>query len=481
MRRYDAASISRRTSGWMATSTGPNREIGPSLVRLRDRHRDLSRNNPWARRAIQAITNNTIGDGIQAQWLDESSQTLWQRWFATQACDADGRSDGYGLQALAFQTLVVSGEVLIRRRPRRPEDKLPIPLQIQVLEPDYLDHSKNDTLPSGGWITQGVEFNPFGQRIAYWLYPDHPGDSLLRKTFIGESVRYPASEFLHIYRMDRPGQARGVPWGTGAMLRLRMLDDYSDAHLERQRLSACYMAFVRDTQPHPDENSPSLPLVDKLEPGAIEILPPGRDMVFASPPGVEGYREYLSTVLRAVAADYGVPYETLSGDLSEVNFSSARMGWNEFARNIDVWRWHLIIPQMLAPLTNWFRDAAQLAGYSLPDTLPQWTPPARVMVDMVHEVPAIKDAIRCGLITLPEAIRQQGYDPESLIQEQAAFLARLDALGIRLDCDPRYSAPPGTGLAPASTPKKVAGKSKKPAGKAKPPVGKAKPPIGTPS
>lgn len=446
-RSYDGAGYSRRTSGWLTRSTGPNAEIAPSLSRLRDRHRDLVRNNPWAGRAVQAVVNNAVGYGIQAQWTDNARTELWQRWFESTACDADGRADGYGLQSLALRTIVESGEVLIRRRPRRLEDRFPVPLQIQVLEPDYLDHAKTETTQTGGWITQGVEFNPFGQRIAYWLYPEHPGDQarLLPQT----SIRYPAADFLHIYRVDRPGQSRGVPWGAGVMLRLKMLDDYADAQLERQRLAACYVAFLRESQEMADaaqaeaqrrgEPESPIEIFDALSPGAIQVIPPNTEMSFASPPPAEGYRDYLITVLQSVAAGYGVPYETLTGDLSQVNFSSARMGWNEFARNIDVWRWHMLIPQFLNPLAQWFDEAAGLLGNPT-QPLPEWTPPARVMVDPTREIPAIQAAIRCGILTLPEAIRQQGYDPDTLINEQAAFLKKLDALGIQLDSDPRQSA-----------------------------------------
>jgi lambda family phage portal protein len=420
--QYDGATHSRRTAGWHVRATDANAEIAPSLAILRDRHRDLARNNPWARRAIQAIINNWIGPGLQAQWTDPGTQALWRSWFESVAIDADGRSHGYGLQSLIARTVVESGECLVRRRPRRPEEGLPIPLQIQVLEPDYLDHAKTATLPTGGWITAGVEFNPFGRRVAYWLFPEHPGSTKRRGI---ASVRYDAADFLHCYRLDRPGQVRGVVWGAGAMLRLRMLDDYADAQLERQRIAACYMAFVRDTD-MVGAADVTTDLVEKLEPGAIEILPSGKDMTFASPPQPEDDKEFKLSILQAIAADYGLPYETLTGDLSQVNFSSARMGWNEFSRNIADWRWNLLAPQVLNPLVGWFAEAAALVGVDTAGAVPLWSAPARVMVDESREIPAIRDKIRAGLISLPEAIRQQGYDPETVVRETAAFNVVLD-------------------------------------------------------
>lgn len=432
--RYDGATVTRRTAGWETRSSGPNREIETSLAKLRDRHRDLARNNPWARRAIQAIVNNAIGAGIQAQWSDPTRQSLWSDWYESTAVDADGRLDGYGLQALIQRAIVESGEVLVRRRPRRPEDGLAVPLQIQVLESDYLDHLKTELLPTGGWITQGVEFNAYGRRVAYWLYPEHPGDPLGRRSLT--SVRYDAADFLHIYRLDRPGQVRGVPWGTGALLRLRMLDDYHDAQLEKQRLAACYVTFVTEPDAPPNTDN-EYELLDKLEPGAVEILPPGKDVKFATPPVTDGFNEFSVSILRSIAADYGLPFEILSGDLSEVNFSSARMGFNEFGRNIDVWRWHIMIPQLLNPLAQWFNQAAALVGLPPSEQSPLWTPPARTLVDQVREMPAMRDAVRAGLMSLPEAIRSMGYDPVTLANEHAQYLTLLDQLGLKLDSDPR--------------------------------------------
>jgi len=437
--RYDAARVSRRTAGWTTSSTGPNAEISGDLATLRNRHRDLCRNNPWVRRAIQAIVTNTIGPGIRAQWDSDERQQRWSQWWESTECDADGRHNGYGLQALILRAVVESGECLIRARPRRPSDGLAVPLQLQVLEPDYLDHTKTEALPNGH-ISQGVEFGPFGRRQAYWLYDQHPGEYATRYSGTGTARRYPADGILHVCRIDRPGQVRGVPWGTGAIMRARMLDDYQDAQLERQRLAACFMAFRRPGLDAEAIDGQEYLFGDKLEPGAIEDLPPGWDMSFASPPQPEDDKDFLLAQLRAIASDYGLPYETMTNDLSEVNFSSARMGWNEFARNIDAWRWQMLEPQMLAPIAQWYLDAERIAGFDTEGAEVLWTAPSRVMVDKTREVKPLIEELRAGLISLPEAIRQVGYDPMTLIEEQAQFQQALDSLGLKLDSVPSHDA-----------------------------------------
>ena len=179
-RAYEGARHGRRTEGWIAAGTGANAEIAPALARLRDRSRDLVRNNPYAGKAVQALVSNMVGTGLmpRARAADAGSarqaDRLWLDFAAT--ADADGLTDFAGLQALIVRGLVESGEVLVRLRERRVEDGLPVPLQLQVLEADHLDSWKTGELADGGFILQGIEFDALGRRRAYWLYPTHPGD-----------------------------------------------------------------------------------------------------------------------------------------------------------------------------------------------------------------------------------------------------------------------------------------------------------------
>ena len=60
-RAYEGARQGRRTEGWIAGGTGANAEIAPALHRLRDRSRDLVRNNPYATKAVQALVKAKLG------------------------------------------------------------------------------------------------------------------------------------------------------------------------------------------------------------------------------------------------------------------------------------------------------------------------------------------------------------------------------------------------------------------------------------
>lgn len=438
---YEGASSGRRTQNWLTRNTSANAEIQKGLVALRERHRDLVRNNPWATRAVQAIVANTVGHGITGEIVKGSKalQGRWIEWAESSVCDADGCHDLYGLQALVMRTVVESGDCIIRARARRPSDGFSTPLQIQVLEGDYLDHSKTQTLGGGGQIIQGVQFNAIGQREGYWLFRTHPGDLLHAAE---ASVFVPADRVAHIYRVDRPGQVRGVPWGSPVMMTLRDLDDYEDAYLFRQKLANCVTGFVYDHSPDLSGSSTGLPLPETLEPGLIAGLPAGKDIKFNEPPRVDGYGAYTRDVLLRVAAGYGITFQALTGDLSSVNFSSGRMGWIEMSRNIDQWRWHMLIPQMLERVSSWWIEAATIAGERATGRERfEWTPPRRVMLDPNKETAAAIDALNARITSLPEVHRELGVHTENVFREIADTQKLAEKLGLQTTNPPARPVP----------------------------------------
>ena len=341
-----------------------------------------------------------------------------------------------------MRTVVESGECLIRRRVA--VDNATVPLRLQVLEPDFLDAGKDGTLTDGsGYIRQGIQFDYEGRRVGYWLFTHHPGDSHIETIgSLGRSNFVAADQILHVYRHERPGQNRGTPWASSVIIRLRDFDDYSDAQLLKQKISACFTGFI--VEPESPDAGVGGELLESLEPGALEILPPGKDIRFANPPSTAEFDKFSRAILLQIAAGYGITYEALTSDLSQTNFSSARLGWLEFQRNIEAWRWQMLIPQFLTPTWSWWSNAAEIAGAAVGDITVDWTPPRRELIDPSKEIEATIAAIRGGLLSLPEAVRQFGYDPDELLAEIADSNQKLDDLGITLDSDPRSTNIDGT-------------------------------------
>ncbi len=432
---YDAAQATRRTQGWKQPTGDANAPSALSLTRLRNTSRHLVRNNGHATSALQTIIDDTVGWGIMASAKHEP----WKLWTTSTAIDADGRCDLPGLEQLVMRTVVEAGECLVRRRFRRLSDGLPIPLQLQVLEPDFLDYTRHKNLPNGGRIIRGVEFDALGKRAAYWLFREHPGTTIVTGSRFQPSVRVPASEILHVYKSERPGQVRGVPWFAPVLVRFQDFDELADATLMKQKIAACLSVITSDidgtTQALGTEDTNDAE-VDLLEPGLIMNLAPGRDVQVVNPPSVREYPEYSRTTLREIAAGLGVTYEDATGDYTNLPFSAARMSRLRHWARVNGWRWRMMVPQFLSPMFVWADQASQLAGTGpIGDTF--WTAPPLPMIEPDKEGLAIQRNIRTGIMTRSEALRERGYVPEEFDDEHEEDLANQDRRGFVFDSDAR--------------------------------------------
>ncbi|MCU0909804.1 MAG: phage portal protein [Rhodobacteraceae bacterium] len=453
---YAAGTKTQRASSWRASGADAD-GASQRRDRLRFIARDMVRNTPLALRGQMVIANNVIGDGIIPKvkapqvTIERQLRALALAHLDTTAIDADGRSNLYGLQRLVVNAVVDAGEVLVRRRRRRRTDGLPLPFQVQVIEADFIDTSREGTLANGGYIREGIEFDAIGRRAAYWLFDEHPG-STFRPLRGLMSRRVPASEVLHVYRQDRPGQMRGVTWFAPVAMNLQDLADGQDAHLMRQKIAACFAGFVTDTDsvgmPQTAADAEKRDPLGSIVPGRLQRLSPGESIEFPTPPGVDGFDQFTAVILRSVAAGLGITYEALVGDLSQVNFSSARMGRMEMNRNVSSWQWLMVVPQLLQPLAEWFLEAAELQmGRLLPaGTSIDWTPPAVIMVDPTREVAAMRDAVRAGFASRRMQVRALGYDPEEIEAEIAEERAAALEAGLVFDTDavvPKSGGVPG--------------------------------------
>ncbi len=253
--------------------------------------------------------------------------------------------------------------MFVRLRTRKREDGLCVPLQLQVLESEHLDNKSNQTLANGNVIRNGIEFNRLGQREAYYLFREHPGEGSF-----GESVRVPANDVLHIYRPLRPGQIRGVPWLSSVLLKLYELDQYDDAELVRKKTAAMFAGFITRLDPEANimgegESNEHGVALSGLEPGTMQLLDPGEDIKFSEPSDVGGsYEAFMKQQLRAIAVGTGITYEQLTGDLSGVNYSSIRAGLIEFRRKCAMLQHNVVVFQLCRPVWNRWLELALLSG-----------------------------------------------------------------------------------------------------------------------
>lgn len=461
---FEAATMGRRLLKWHAPTVSPNLALLQRLSILRDRSRHATRNDSNAKGVIEKLVSNLVGTGMKplSRAIDvtfrREIQALWLRW--TDESDADGLLDFYGQQTQAVRAWLEGGEVFVRLRARLPEDGLSVPIQLQVLEPELCPYNWNQTLPNGNRVRAGIEFSAIGKRVAYYFHPQRPGD--LMDFDPAQLRRVPAESVVHLYDVLRPGQLRGMPHLTQALIRLHELDKYDDATLLRQQLANMFVGFVTRPRPAVDETSvhplsgqpianlSGDPLQLGLEPGILQELDEGEDVKFSTPPGSGDYPTFMQQQLRAVGTATGVPYEVLTGDMRGVNDRTVRVLLHEFRRRLQALQHQNIAFQFCTPIWNAWVDRVFLSGaLAIPVTYVErpsqwrdvrWTPQTWPYIHPVQDVEAQEAAVRNGFTSRSAVVSEQGEDAEDIDAQQAADNARADRLGVKYDSDARNAA-----------------------------------------
>jgi lambda family phage portal protein len=438
---FDATSGQRRLKGFVTSRAHVNALIAAAGPEMNARARWLVRNNGYAANAIESWAANTVGDGISPNSSiatasrKDAVQKLWLAW--TDDADAEGLTDFYGLQRRAAREVFMTGEVFLRFRPRRPEDGLAVPLQLQMLPSEMLPLGHNAVDSNGNMIRQGIEFDLLGRRVAYHFLRRHPGDST-DPGLSGETVRVPSTEVLQIIDPVEAGQLRGLSRFAPAIVKLFLLDQYDDAELDRKKVAAMYAMFV--TSPAPD--NPLAPPDEEYEvaPGQVVRLDPGEDVTVSAPADSGStYEPFQYRTLLQISAALGIPYGYLTNDGAKGNFSNSRLSLIEFRRRVSAWQHSVMVFQMCRPVWARFMDVAVLAGgLRLPgydrrraDYLAcNWLPTKWDWVDPLKDANAEIAQIEAGLKSRSQAIAERGYDAEQVDAEIARERDRDRRLGL---------------------------------------------------
>ena len=448
-RAYDAGGYSRRTKNWYAPQTSATTENAQALRILRNRARELVRNNCWASKAVNVVANNVVGSGMRASFAPKMDTTsgkkqaeklkfAWQDWANSTDCDFDENLNLYGLQNLIMRTVVECGECLILKYVEGDELAKNYRLKLRLLEGDFIDTSKHDGLlgaPNADYNFYGVRLSAAGKRLGVWIYDRHPENGA------DTSKLYTMDKIIHVYEKMRIGQHRGVPMGVSAFIRMRDMNEYEDAQLMRQKIAACFSLFVHNAggagvlagkqQGQPSE-------LERVEPGIIQYLAPGEDISFATPPPIEGFAEYSRQVLRGIAGAYNITYESLTSDYSQVNFSSGKLSAIEQDKNTAKLQ-RDVLGVALEKIYLWWAEVVGIKeGVTKAGSIRvEWTTPKREMIDPVKETNALRLMQLAGMKSPQEVSREMGYDYEDTLREIQDANAMRDRLKIVVDTDAR--------------------------------------------
>jgi|TARA_R100000482_G_scaffold100367_1_gene43769 lambda family phage portal protein len=459
-RGYTGAMVSRLTSDWMTSQASADSEIKNNLRRLRDRSREMVRNNPYARQAKRTTQINVIGTGIKLQSqvlqlrgsrrdnrINTELEQKWSLWTRPNHCDCAGRHSFHDFEWLAVGAMCESGEALFRVI-RRPFGESKVPLALQMLESDLLDESYiGDTLAASNEWRNGVEVNEWGRPVRYAILTRHPGDTWFQGN-PSPNVKHiflPADDVIHLFMPDRPGQNRGVPWFHSVMADAHQLQGYEEAAVIRARAGASIMGFITNNEGElvgdDVENSQR---ISEFEPGTFKYLSPGETV---SVPDIDSpdqqFDMFVKNKVRRFASGFGCSYETLSRDFSETNYSSSRLSLLEDREHWRVVQKYLIDNFHMRVYREWL-NLAVLSGYcDFPDyelrpgryDSPRWMPRGWSWVDPLKEVKAYREAEQAGYMTKSDVIAYSGGDYDDNISALAREQQIASDAGVKLDKD----------------------------------------------
>ncbi len=455
-RGYDGVNTGRLFSDFVTSQRSADSEIRYSLKTLRDRCRDLARNNEYARRYIHLVKTNVVGERgatlqVKAQNVDGTLDTIgntiieqeWKRWCERGNCTVDGRMSFVDAQAMVIESLARDGECVVRMvKYDGNQDRF----ALEFLEPDFIDEEKNERTNNGNQVRMGVELDQFYRPVAYHMLTEHPGDYQFQQ-YSRRTQRVEADNILHLFIPERARQTRGTPWMSTAISSLKMLHGYREAELVAARTAASKMGFFTsragDGFQADDIDDAGIPLMD-AEPGSFHQLPQGVSFEQFDPQHpTSAFGDFERSILRGIASGLGVSYHSLANDLSQTSYSSIRQGSIEdrdFFRTLQ----RFMIDHFLIPVyKEWLLTAITRQTVNLPiDKFDKFAgasmfrPRGFQWVDPQKEINAHVVALNNGLISMQDVASIYGRDVEEVFAQIARDKQLAEQFGLDLAFEP---------------------------------------------
>lgn len=434
-RRYEGALFDRLRNDFVASSQSADSELRYSLRTLRNRCRDLARNNAYVKRYLNIMKTNILGSmgiRLQAQVRDSDRtpdfvanaqiERNWRDWSKKQNCSIDQRLSFLDLQHLVLENLCIDGEVLIQLIPNAKND---YKFSLNVIDVDFIDDEKNEILSNGNEIKMGVEMDRNRKPVAYYLFERNPYEYSLSYVTGSPAKRVPADNIIHIYKQDRSYQTRGVPFLASIITQIKQLNGYLEAELIASRTSASKMGFF--TSPDGEgftgdgEASVGNDKHMNVEAGSFVSLPNGVDFKAFDPDHpTSQFESFVKSILRQIASGLNVPYNELANDLEGVSYSSLRQSVLE-ARDYYKFMQKFLSEHLLEPVyLRWLEMAITNNNLNLPMTKFDKFTSVRFIgrgfnwIDPQREANANVLLLKNGLISVQDVQANYGRDAEDL-------------------------------------------------------------------
>lgn len=467
---YEAAKPSTLRKGRREAASGDGATLRAGRS-LREQARHLEQNHDLARGALAVLVANIAGGhgiGIEPQPCNKDGtinlevadqlRKLHRDWERKKP-EVTGTFRWAGAQRLAARSWVRDGEFLYQDligNIQGLNHRSKVPYSIELIESDLLPFELNAS--GDPWITMGVERNAWGERVAYHLYKQHPGDWLAVNLWSiapgSTGIRRVSADRMHLVGLfDRIRQCRGVSIFASVLTRLDDLKDYEESERIAAKVAASMAAYIKKGRPeeyasHKGEDSPHRAL--KFRPGMIfDDLLPGEEIgtIDTSRPNTN-LAEHRNGQLRAVASGVNTSFSSLSKAYLG-SYSSQRQ------ELVETWNNYLVLQeeftaQFVAPVYETFVAAALAAGLlRLPSTIDLDTlddalyiGPQMPWIDPGKESQAWERLERNGHASGPEIIRRRGESPDDVLRQEHTWRQRWKQMAMVNAADPANNAAP---------------------------------------
>ena len=333
------------------------------------------------------------------------------------------------------EALVVDGEAfaLMVNNPRLPG----VQLDLRLIEAEMVatpTEMMRQTITPEGNTVDGLEFDQFGNVIAYQVLNFHPGSNFRINNL--EFSRVPAAAMVHWYRRTRPGQNRGMPEVAPALRLFGQLRRYTEAVIAAAETAADFAAFIHSNSPAAEVDEVDSFAELEIRKRSLVTLPEGWDIsqLKAEQP-TSTYKDFKREILGEIARCLNIPFNVAALDSSSYNYASGRMDHQVYGMNQRVDRDHLERICLDRVFTAWVNEAS-LAGV-IPDGLPPfsewnwaWVWDGKDHVDPAKEANAAETRLRTLTTTLASEYARQGKRWDVELRQIAAERALMAELGL---------------------------------------------------
>ena len=363
--QHDAGLMNRLMRKFNPGTSSADAGLLYDLPTIRGRSIHMSNNNAIGRGALKIMTTNVVGRGLKVQssmdkevisrhnnWKDSFAddyigqtearvERLFDQWAESKdESDVSGKENFYLRTLNVLHNTLVSGEVFVTFNQRTRPGSL-YGLRLGLIE------AQNVHTPMGESIStlnrDGIEVDEDGREVAYWvnrnleLFPE----DMQRVPAVGPSSGRPL--VLHLFRPERPGQSRGIPFLAPLMQIIHLLDKYTTNESIRAMVSSLYTVFLKRTGLPPEDGltgagknaRPDDEDFDfELGPGAFIELYDNEEVQFADPNSPNNaFESFVTTIFRQIGMVTGIPYEILIRQFTS-SYSAARGSKVEFWKEV---------------------------------------------------------------------------------------------------------------------------------------------------